>query len=538
MPSNTLAECFANEDAARQRGLDTARECAALVKPWLLPKRGHTPDTDLPENYQSVGSMGLTNLEGKLLTAIVPVDQPLVELELDPAVKYDPAVSDEHKQAFDNAFFMRELLIQSLLESSGLNQRGNRRLCGFRTNQRMSISMLLATGDALEQVTDDYRTKNFRRDQYVIKRDSAGDLLHGIVRESKDLAALDDKTLESLDLSKEDLREKNYDDAERFDNLYTRFRWEPWSKKWLLTQELREKVILETEEPVNPFISTAFELVPGENYGRGWIELNRGDLHSLNQMELRRLQLLALMSKGLLAKDINSLVDDEDLAKESGGIVHNCRVANGRASDIGVIAFEFAREIATISAAINDKSRQLARAMLLEGENQPRGDRVTAFQVNRLAMEIDGLLGGIYAPIAEQKQLPIFERVNHLIEVQKLGPVIPKGAYKLRALTGLVALNRATAQNRLLTYVQVAAQLGPEALRRIDTGVVMRVVARYQSLYEPGLTKSDEQLVQEQRAAEQAAARQQAVSKGIEVLGDASKAALAPQNNPSPLQLA
>lgn len=524
--SAKIKEHFDLDDANRQESLQRARLCAKLTKPWVLPPDGHESDHALPENFQSVGSRGITNMEGRLLLALWPPGVPWFQFKLSPEIEYAPDVDPGILNAIKELLFLRELTVQAVLESAALNDKSKKRRSGFRTRKRMALTQILVTGDVLEQLTDDYRIKTFRRDQYVTRRDSAGDVLYHIVRERIDPLTLTDGQLAIAELDKDKLADERVD--KRMQDIYTRIEWQPRAKNWLIQQEVNGHIIVESEESVTPYFSTPFELAPGDHYGRGFVEQNVGDFRSTDELEERLLDFAAMASKFLVARDASSMVRDEDLEKPSGSIIE-ARVSGGHVQDIGMLRVDKAQDFNVVWTSIQHKTMELNKAMLMEAELQPRGDRVTALQISRIAAEIDGALGGLYAPVADEQQVPLLRRTVWQLERDNLLATLPDEAVTVDYMTGIAALGREVNMQRVLNLTQVIGQLGPEAMARINMGVLIDVLRRYGNIHEPGLIKSDEQLAQEQQAAAEAAVMQQAAGKAIDVAGNVAQQEMTPQ---------
>lgn len=521
MQESTIASQFKSDDSARFEILERARLCAALTKPWILPPQGHQSNSELPENYQAIGSRGLTNLEGRMLLALFPPEQPWYRLEMAPDIKYDPDVPVELKQQMEQRLGLYELQIQSTLESANLHESRGRRRAGFRSRKRMALTQVLATGDALEQLTDDFRLKTFRRDQYVTRRDSAGDVLYHIVKERIDPMSLPDEQRVKAELGQQVYEARTA--TERMQDLYTHCEWQPDSKTWLIEQEMNGRVINTSEEKISPFFSTPFELAPEEDYGRGYIELNLGDLRSLNELEQRILEFAAIHSKNLWAIDYGSQVRDRDLAQPSGGFL-KARVTGGQVQDVAALGPNNATNFNITYQAAERKTKDLGAAMLMESALQPQKERVTALQVQRIAMELEGALGGVYAPIADEQQIPLLQRTVYVMEKQGLLPKLPNEAVQIKALTGIAALGREIDAARLMDLTTVIAQLGETAMRKIDLGVLVDVMARYRGIHEAGLIKSNEQVQAELQQAMQLQLAQQAGEQAIQTAGNVAEA--------------
>lgn len=515
------------DDSKRWSTLDRARHCSSLTKPWVLPPEGYKDgQSKLPEPFTSLAARGVTNLEGRLLLALYPPGRNFFALKISSDVRYNPAFEPEMLDELNEVLFLQEMTMMSMLESAYVGDRsGNRRSGGFRSRKRTAISQLLITGDVLEQLTDDYRIKVFRRDQYVTQRDSAGDVLYHIIKERIDPLTLSEEQISKCGLDLMQLKDKSPDD--RMKDLYTLCEWQPIEKTWLIQQECQAALINESEDKVSPFMSTPYELAPGEHYGRGLIELNLGDVRSLNELTMALLDFAATASKQLFALDYNSQVRAEDLTKETGSVIQ-ARVQGGQVMDVAMIRADKMQDFQVTAGTRDSLRKDLAAVMLMEGETQPRGDRVTAFQVQRVAMELEGALGGVYGSIADAQQIPLIERVMFQMKRDKIMPAMPKDGIEIEALTGISALSREGDGGKLMQVLQTMAQMGPEMMSKINMDHLIDLMMRQAGIYEPGLIKSQEQVQQEQQAAQQQQMQQQAASKAVDVMGNVAEQDMAP----------
>jgi len=204
-------------------------------------------------------------------------------------------------------------------------------------------------------------------------------------------------------------------------------------------------------------------------------------------------------------------------------------VSGGQVQDIALLTVDKASDFNVVAQTSTRKEKALAKAMLLESDIQPQKERVTATQVQRIAMELEGALGGFYAPIAESLQMPLIERTAFQMQQDRLLQPLPDGMVRTDTLTGMAALRREVEKGKLLEAVQLIGQLGPEAQRRIDVGVLTDVILRYSGVYEPGVVKSPDQLAQELQQQMAAQAQAQAAEKAIDVGGNIIEDAAANQ---------
>lgn len=515
-PKNSLRRWWHVADSDRQEVLDRARLCASLTKPWVLPPEGHTASEKLPEAYSSLAARGITNLEGRLLLALYPPGMPFFRLRPAGKFRYDGNVDPQMLNEFEARLYLQELAIQAKLEQADNTKRSNTRRAGFRSRKRTSLSQLLITGDTLEMLQDDYTIKVFRRDQYTTNRDSSGDVRYHVIKEQIDPLAMLPDQLAMSGLDAGVLAEKPA--HERKADLYTLVEWNPQTRRWVITQEVNDSVIHESEEPVTPFMCTPFELAPGEHYGRGIIETNLGDVKSMNSLTERILDFAAMASKQLWALDYNSQVRPNDLTKETGSVIQ-ARVSAGQVQDIGLLRAEKMNDFQVVSITREAIRKDLAVTMLMEGEATPTGERVTAYQVQRVAMELEGALGGVYAPIADHQQVPLIERMLFQMRRDALLPPLPDDSIEVEAVTGINALSRESDSGKLMQVLQIVAQLGPEVMQRFDKGVLLDLLMRQIGVYQAGLVKSEEQMQQEMQAMQQAAVQQQAQQQMIQSAG-------------------
>lgn len=521
-----IASLYSSEDSDRTDTLEIARECARLTVPWILPEEGRTEGERLHRNNQSLGGKGVGNLQGKLLLALFPPDHPFFEITLDPEFQYDPSIPDGYKQEIAQRLWLQQLQMTATIESAQIVS-GGRRGVGHRVAQHHSIGQMIVTGDTLDEINDDYTVKVHRRDRYVTRRDDTGCVLYHITKESIDPLSLSDEDLSTAQVDMKDLRQKPA--RQRMMSIHTRHEWQPRAQTWVIEQELNGYVIRTSEEPEPRVFSTPFELITGENYGHGFVEKNLGDLKTLDAMKAKLREAIGNMARMVPVIDTASSVQEEDLLHTSGQPIR-ARVQNGEVQDIAMYQSKKNADISAVVQYVASLEMSLAKAFLLESAIQPQKERVTATQISRIAEEVDGATGGLYIPISENKHLAQLRRYRWQMQRDKLIPTLTKGAEKavrFRVLTGLSALAQQAKMSRVLGFVQTVAMLGPEAMARIDTGVLAKILERASNVYEPGLSKSDERMEQDRQAAIRAQAQMAANEQITKTAGKVVETAVA-----------
>lgn len=523
--TETLAAIYERDAGDRWESLETARQCARLIDPGILPHEGHVKGQPLHENFQSLGALGFNNLEGKMLAALWPPMLPWFKLEPAGKIKYAPDVTPEYLEALHHGLFLRELLYQSLLESaeSGEDYRG--RQTGFRASKRRAISQLLITGDVLERLDANYQLHVYRRDQYVTRRDSAGNVLYHVVKEMLDPLSLTEPEREKANLKTEDLRKKPVTDRQM--PVLTRTEWQPLTRKWVVTQQVNDQTILEFDERVSQFFCTPYKLTVGEDYGRGRGEQLRGDLKTFDYLCGRAVDWAGLASKMTPVLDPNSYLKPADLAKKSGEPVID-DVEGGRPKHIAFLSVEKVPDFGVMKSVMDTIQDRLARALLIGSEAVRDSERTTKAEYLGLVRELDGELGGVYAPISDYQQLPLIRRVEHQAQTDKLVAPLPRGAVEIHVLTGIAALARSAKVSGLNNIAAAAQALGPEALAKIDVSALIDALARYENIHEPAVVKSDERVAAEREQMKKDAAQALIMEQGVKTMGAVAENNLQP----------
>jgi hypothetical protein len=509
----TIRKDFERLDQGRRESLDKARFCAALTKPWVLPPEGWEDGQSHATTFSSLAARGVTNLEGRLLLALFPANQSFFKLRPAAKFRFDPEVDPELLTEFQQRLFIQELAVMAKIERDDHLVGTNEQRAGFRSRMRTALSQLLITGDVLIQVNDDYNLKIHRRDNYVTTRSLDGDVLMHITQETLDPLTLSDEQAMVADIDMETVARKSID--KRMMPIFNRVQWHPTRNRWIIEQELNGHTINVSEEKTTPFLSVPYELAPAAHYGRGLIEANLGDVRSMNELTERILDFAAIASKSLFCLDYNSQVRPRDLASPTGSVIQ-ARVQGGQVTDVGVLKADKLQDFSVAQGVRESIRKDLASVMLMESEYQPRGERVTATQISRIASELDGALGGLYGPISDAIQIPLIERLIDMMRRSGELPGLPDDAVQIEAVTGIMALSNESDQQKLVLLMQTLAQFGPETIARFDQGTLLDLFMRQSGIHEPGLIKSEEQLAQEQQQAQEAALMQQAGQQAIQ----------------------
>lgn len=495
----------------RRPYLERGWDCSELTVPSLLPRNGVNSTTSLPIPFQSIGARGTNNLVAKLLMALFPPNTPFFKLKMDQKVVADieRQFGEESKQAknlnteFDKAFSKIERMTVEEMESAA-----DRVVLG------QALAHLLVVGNAL-LYDSKIGLRMFRLDQFVTRRDPAGNLLEIIVKEDVDPITLP-KILR--DAFKNHPKYGGKATVCLFTHIIRR------EDKWEVVQEAYGIKLENTRgtHPLDscPWIALRQKRIDGEDYGRGYVEDYMGDLISLENLTAAIVQGSAAAAKVLFLVKPNSSTKVKVLAKTPNG-----GFGTGNAEDVTVLRLDKAQDFQTAKALRDDFVSQLSYAFLLNTAIQRQAERVTAEEIRYMAQELETALGGFYSIMAVELQLPFVRVKLALLQRQGKMPKLPKGAVKPTIVTGLEALGRGNDADKLTRFVKLAFEtLTPQlAIKYINPTEVLDRLAISMGIDTKNLLNDEETIAAQDQQAQRQAMLEKLGPQAINQLGGMSK---------------
>lgn len=530
----TLKAIWAKEDgsAERQQSLQTARLCAKLTKPYVLPDQGFSPGNQLQQNYQSLGAYGINNLEGELVAGLWPPLLPWFRFQPSSKIRFGGVMSPDQLAAAYQELWMRELQIQAVLESAGSRTKVRSSQSGFRAQKRKSISQLLITGDTLERMGDDYQIRVYRRDNYTTRRDHEGNVIFHMTHEILDPLTLTDRQIAAVGLKKDDLEGAHEGAPERCLPLITRVEWHPQTMRWVIEQECNDKIIplgslgnerdMASEEPISPYFSTPYDLSgSGSHYGRGFVEINcLADLRSLDSLTRNQLEWAGLASKAMPCIEESSTLTAEDLAQPGGYILRTRMNESGKPRDVGFLAVDKLQDFRMVEEVVSRIEARLSKVLLIASGSVRSSERTTAYEVQATTIrELDKSTSGMLPSIQDHQQLTLIDRTMYQLIRDGSMKKFEDGTVDLEILTGLAALVKSAKVQDLMSIATVAKDLGPDGLAKINTGALIDTLLRYMNLYEPNVVNTDEQVAAARARLQAEATQQIAAQQTIQTAG-------------------
>jgi hypothetical protein len=498
--------------------LRRARDAAELTIPTLMPPQGHSYATIYPTPYQSIGARGLNNLASKLMLALLPPNAPFFRLTVDEYQLQKDAGGeisnqdrDKLKTEMEKALSKVERVASKEIESSSI-----------RVSTYEALRQLINSGNVLLHLPEDGGMRVFRLDSYVVKRDTAGNPLKIVVKETIAEAALPDDVRKFLvkqegeEVSEGD-NTGDYSLEDEYD-LYTCVMLAEDGKKWEVYQEVNGIEIPSTRgiypQDKLPWLALRLIRIDGEDYGRGFVEEYMGDLKALEALSQAVIQATAAASKVVFMVDPTSTTKIRDLSEARNGAF-----ISGKATDVTALQVEKRADLSIVNNVIADITQRLSFAFLLNTAIQRNGERVTAEEIRYMAQELESSLGGAYSILSQEFQLPLVNILLDRLAKQKKLPEMPKKLVKPLIVTGVEALGRGNDLNKLDQFVAGIAQaLGPQALQMINATEYLNRRAAALGIDAEGLIRDPEEMAQEQQQAQQMAMMEKLGPAGIQAM--------------------
>ena len=429
-------------------------------------------------DFQSVGAMLTNFLASKLTQLLFPANQPFFRLE-----------GTQDMGAMALAMGARESDLTATL--ADLENASYRRIfMGSSYHQLVhAMKLLIATGNTLlYRDSAEGRTLAYSLRQYTVLRDGTGKVLDIVLKERVSYGTLPP---EAQALFRD---RKETDELTLWTRCQRRYRSQ--SDTFEVSQQVEQFDIGEVSEypaKVCPYIPVVWNLVTGENYGRGLVEDFAGDFAKLSELsqsltlyEIEATKVLHLVSPGS-GTDV-----DELQGAESGEYVQ------GKAGEIEAYEAGDYNKIKVIMDDLQAIYQRLAPAFMYSG-NVREAERVTAEEIRMNAQEAEVSLGGVYSSLADSLHVPLAHILVNEVNPQFITEVV-QGGITLNVLTGVAALGRSSSIQNLLEAANDLALCLPvfaQASNRFDKERIIDMILLGRGVKLSEIMKTEEQLQQD-----------------------------------------
>lgn len=532
----TAAERYARLTSNRTQFLDAARECARLSVPYIMPPSGHYSGTKLRTPWQAVGAKGVNVMASKLMLSLFPVNTKFFKLQIsDGALAKDPEVDAQARSEIDLVLSkMERVVMQHVNESTD------------RIVLHQAMKHLVVCGNVL-LFLGRKGIKLYPLDRYVLVRDGEGTVTEIVTVEAIDRQFLPKDffkktTAEMLkDRGSTGTTPDNHTGDEgagsiadlKLDPNNNEVAVYTWAKlqdgQWKWHQEADDRVIPGTESTspknISQWLALRFNVVDGEDFGRGRIEEYLGDLKSLEALSQAIVEGSAAAAKVVFTVSPSATTKPNQLAQAGSGAI-----IQGRPDDVGVIQVGKTADFKTAYDMITMLTQRLSEAFLVLNVRQ--SERTTAEEVRAVQNEVNEQLGGLWGALTSDLLRPYVNRKLADLQRQKMLPTFPKGMVFPTVVAGLEGVGRAQDREALMLFMQTIAQtLGPEVMgSHMKPGEAIKRLAAAAGIDYLGLIKTDEELAQEQQAAQQQQQQQSVMDQMGQLAGSPM---MDPSKNPA-----
>lgn len=476
----SAASMYSMFEDERYSFLLRARDCSKLTLPTLIPEEGSTSATKFPVPFQGLGARGVNHLAASLLMSLLPPNQPFFRLVLDQEAVRQLGEGTV-KAEIDATLSSIERSVMQEIETLAI-----------RPVLFEALKHLIVGGNALLHLDKD-RLRVYHLDQYTVKRDPSGNLMHILIKECVSPSSLPDEIREMLG------DEYDYENDEDVVDIYTcvhrvsEDRWEAYQEVEGMTIESTRGVYTKNNLP---WFALRMNRVDGESYGRGYVEEYLGDLKSLEGLTQAIVEGSAAAAKVLFLVNPNGLTSPESLARSPNGAIRE-----GVATDVTVLQVQKQADFSIALQTINSISERLSYAFLLAESTIRNAERVTAEEVRLTTAAVERQLGGIYSILSQEFQLPLIRRLMGVMAKAKRLPKVPEEYVKPVVITGVDALGRGNDLAKLDTFLVGLQQvLGPEAVMQyVNIREYLARRAAALGIETDGLVKTEEELAAAQQ---------------------------------------
>jgi hypothetical protein len=505
--------------------LGLCEKYAGWTLPYLFPRDGTDQATELPVEIDSIGAQGVNHLSNKIVSTLFPAKSLFFRLHIDQKVRdfIEKAMAatalasqpDELKAQLEAA------IVQAEDELAKAEKRAEEHLdmVQFRPQAVNTVKLLIVTGNAMVFHPEEGGTvKVYNLRDYHCVRDCDGQPVEMMTRETKAFYTFHPDVQAKLraDAAVGKMYDKGhkrgYDDHSEV-TIYTRIALEDDSK-YHVTQYADEvdlgynKVYTKADLRWIPLV---WNLVNGEDYGRGLVADFAGAFHALMILNNSLLNMSAVMGDIKFFAKATSMVDVVQVQNSLPGSWHV-----GDPNDVGTPQFNLAMNANFIQQQIERFQKQIAQAFMLTQQVRRDAERVTAEEIRQDVDELETSNSGVYSRLAASWQQQIAHLALH--DTGFNGVMSANGGVRPQVITGMDSLSRAgEAYNMRLFLTDLGLlQAVPEDLRQtVKKPAFVKQIAQYHQVpYESWIMTQGELQAEQQREAQQQMALQQQQIEG------------------------
>lgn len=431
---STLESRYNELVGTRSSFLTRAESYSKMTLPYILP-RSKTDSAQNKHGYQGIGAEAVNSLANKIVMTLFPIGLPFFSLKFDKEIEKELEAKNTDKTPLTARF--NKIVDLAMIEMQKLK---------LRPDLVNAAKHLIISGNDLLVFTKK-GTKVLGLDKWVIKRDPQGNMLRLITCEDVVYLTLPTAVKAMIRAAKQDPTKK-----EEFEKLklYTGYTLQE-DGTFTIEQSVGDikaiEPITSVDKKLVPAIPNVWNLTSGEDYGRGLIEDHAGDFHVLEFLSEARARGAATMMDVKYLVRVGAITDVETLNKAPTG-----EFVLGNADDITILQLDKFADGRLIQDVMKEYQERISRAFLMLQSSIRDSERTTAFEIQKVANELDGSLGGVYSLLSVDMQLPISYQLLEHVDDDLLD-----GSFEPIVTAGIDALGRNRELEKIQQYSEMMA---------------------------------------------------------------------------------
>ena len=417
---------------------DLVLRCEQYAR-WTI--RGICPEEfvegqELMHSYVVIGPRLVNNLSNKVVEAMFPHTRPFFSVNMSMEVQKkirqeagEEALAQIASDARKEARWVEDYAMSKM------------NLVKYRPIAVEVAQHLIVTGNALKRRMPNGRNVVYGVRDFGIRRDITGEPRECVVRDQVMFDELPDLVKEAIKAERPATAKPSVGSTaptHKADKLwlYTRF-WKE-GNRWISEQECEGYLIQNSRMGYSmrdvPITALTWSLPRGYNYGRGLVEEHAVVFHNLDKTGEALFDIFQISADIKFVVNPASLLDVVALNNSRRGSFHS-----GMPEDVGALSNDKAKELNVLAAAVERMERELSLVFLMGTGAVRDAERVTAYEVQLNALELETAFGGLYSRLALDWQQA---EAEYLVGQLKIPSLDKKELFDITITTGMENLSR------------------------------------------------------------------------------------------------
>lgn len=372
---------------------ERAKKFANFTIPNLYASYGSVPqdnDKSGSQGWQGIGAQCINSLANKMALTLFPAQAPFFTVQANQLGEEQLAAAGLEKTAMTRVFAQVATNAMQFAETTA-----------YRVAIVEAFKHLLVTGNICLHLTTGKKRlmQAIPLSHYVVKRDMSGTILELILLREKSLDTFD---METQTLIRTKNRGKYLKGTENI-KFYTRCQLlnEKYEVSYCADEITLPKTVMYNQEDL-PYLPLTWHRNYAEDYGRGLVEDHQGDFYVIRFLSESLARGMALMADVKFLIKPGAYLDINKFVKSRTG-----DALYGVEDDIHILQLGKHADFTTIDAVLNKYEKRVGVAFMVESLNRREGERVTAYEIRRDALELEQGQGGAYSLFSSTMQQPL-----------------------------------------------------------------------------------------------------------------------------------